>query len=47
MDGLFDDTEPEDDPVLEEAPGIEHSSSFQRYVSEGIALLEEWLSDPA
>ena len=47
MDGLFDDTEPDDqEPVLEEGPSIEQSSSFRRYVSEGIALLEDWLRDP-
>jgi hypothetical protein len=47
VDGLFDDTEPDEEPVLkEEDPAIEASSSFRRYVSEGITLLEEWLRDP-
>jgi hypothetical protein len=47
VEGLFDDTEPdEENPVLDDAAGIEHSSSFRRYVAEGIELLEQWLSDP-
>jgi hypothetical protein len=47
LDGLFDDTEPdEQDSVLEDVGGIEQSSSFRRYVSEGIALLEDWLREP-
>jgi hypothetical protein len=47
VEGLFDDTEPdEENPVLDDAAGIEHSSSFRRYVAEGIELLEDWLSDP-
>jgi hypothetical protein len=46
VSGLFDDTEPDDqDPVLEDGPNIEQSSSFQRYVSEGMALLEDWLRE--
>jgi len=47
VDGLFDDTEPDDESqVLDDASPIEESSSFRRYVSEGIALLEDWLRDP-
>ena len=47
MSGLFDDTEPDDqEPVLEDGPNIEQSSSFRRYVSEGIELLEDWLREP-
>ena len=47
VDGLFDDTEPDDESqVLDDAAPIEESSSFRRYVSEGIALLEDWLRDP-
>jgi hypothetical protein len=47
LDGLFDDTEPEDDaPATEGIAGVDDASSFRRYVAEGISLLEDWLSDP-
>ena len=47
VEGLFDDTEPDDESrVLDDATSIEESSSFRRYVSEGIALLEDWLREP-
>jgi hypothetical protein len=48
LDELFDDTEPEDDaPATDGIAGLDDdSSSFRRYVSEGLELLEEWLSDP-
>ena len=48
MDSLFDDTEPDrDEFIQEELVEFEHSSSFARYVSEGMALLEDWLRDPS
>jgi hypothetical protein len=46
VDGLFDDTEPdEQESLLEDEPSIEQSSSFRRYVDEGIDLLEDWLRE--
>jgi hypothetical protein len=47
VDRLFDDLEPEDehggfDPSAED----ELQPSFDRYVGEGITLLEEWLRNP-
>jgi hypothetical protein len=42
---LFDDTEPEDDALLEPAEDIEQSDSFRIYVGEGLNELQDWLRE--
>lgn len=49
VDRLFDDLEPDDDSAFGFDPIPEHVDeglSFDRYVAEGMALLEEWMRDP-
>ena len=47
-DRLFDDFEPADESWTpdEQPEPLEESLAFERYVSEGLTLLEEWMRDP-
>jgi hypothetical protein len=42
---LFDDTEPEDEPLAEALDDLDQAEVFRVYVREGIDDLQDWLHE--